>query len=294
MNALYRVIGISRQGFHHWLDRQMLRKEEQHQLLRIVYQLRNDHPRLSCRQMYYMLTPKTMGRDEFESFCFSNGYKVKVYKRYTRTTNCTGGHRFDNLLLETEQITSIDQVWVSDITYFQLQSDVWYLSFIIDLYSRYIVGYSVSKSLRTEETTLPALIMATTFRDRKDFGGMIFHSDGGGQYYSKTFTSYTQKFNIRNSMCDIVYNNANAERVNGTIKNDYLIPYQPQDSEQLKHMTKKAVYLYNNQRPHQSLARLTPLAFEKASREGIIKKSWRVNKKMNEKAKTQVNISIIS
>ena len=59
-------------------------------------------------------------------------------------------------------------------------------------------------------------------------------------------------------MCESVYENAHAERINGTIKNDYLIHYGPQDYSQLIGMTTKAVMKYNLERPHQSLGNLSP------------------------------------
>jgi len=67
---------------------------------------------------------------------------------------------------------------------------------------------------------------------------------------------------MRNSMCETVYENANAERLNGTIKNDYLIHYGPQNYNQLLTMTDKAVTKYNNERPHQSLGSVSPYQYE--------------------------------
>ena len=95
----------------------------------------------------------------------------------------------------------------------------------MDLYSRVIVGYNVSARLKTEQTTLPALRQA--LKARKPAPGLIFHSDGGGQYYSKEFLDLTRKWNIANSMCDIVFENPHAERINGTIKNQYIKGYNP-------------------------------------------------------------------
>ena len=75
MNALYRTTGISKQGFHQWLNRMMTICEEQQYLLPIIKQYRSDHPRTSCRQIYLKLKPRTMGRDRFESFCYNYGFR---------------------------------------------------------------------------------------------------------------------------------------------------------------------------------------------------------------------------
>jgi transposase InsO family protein len=134
----------------------------------------------------------------------------------------------------------------------------------MDVYSRMIVGYSVSNSLQTSETTLPAL--ARALRIRQPQRGMIFHSDGGVQYYCKSFLKLTESYGIKNSMCDVAYENAYAERINGTIKNQYLKGYNPQNFNELINMTGRAINNYNNVRPHHSLNNRTPASFERQLR----------------------------
>lgn len=233
--------------------------EESNQLLVLIIQLREDHPRMSSRQMYRMLNPVHMGRDRFEVFCFANGFKVSVKRAYQRTTNSWGVTRFANLLVGYK-FTSVNQVWVSDITYYRIGERFYYLTFILDRYSRFIVGHSTSETLLTSSTTLPALQMA--LKARKGIDDLIIHSDGGGQYYCKEWLKLTQQHQIRNSMCESVYENAHAERINGTIKNDYLVYYSPQNYAELTAMTKKAVLKYNNERPHQSLGNISPSEYE--------------------------------
>lgn len=290
---MYFISGISKQGFHQWLDRELRRKEELMQLLPIIMEIREDHPRLSCREIYFMLKPNYTGRDRFEAFCFSHGFKVESQKNWHRTTDSLGVIRFPNLLLGLDELTGVNQVWVSDITYFQIGEEIFYLTFITDLYSRKIVGYCVSKSLLTEGTTLLALKMALKARRIRKESGLIFHSDGGGQYYSKMFTSLTASYGMLNSMGVDVYDNPHAERVNGIIKNDYLIPYQPKNFEELGKMLIKAVNLYNTSRPHKSLGRLAPEVFEMLIDTGLLTKTWVINKKKKVTKKEKVNISII-
>ena len=263
------------------------------QLLPIIMQLRKDHPRLSCREMYYMLSPKYMGRDRFEEFCHSQSLKVGKGKNRYKTTDSYGVLRFPNRLLELDELTGVNQLWVSDITYFSINNQVYYLTFILDIYNRKIVGYSASKTLRTTDTTIKALTMAVKQQHLDRNSGTIIHSDGGGQYYSKDFKALTKAYGMLNSMGKSAYENPHAERINGIIKNDYLIPYQPKDFKALEEMLIKAIYLYNTQRPHKALNRLSPMEFEYKIAKGLLTKTWIINKKKKVTKKEKVNISII-
>lgn len=277
MNELYRVSGTSKQAFHQYLDKQMLVLEEQQQLLPIISQIRADHPRLSARRMYVMIGPQSMGRDKFEQFCFLYGFKLAVKRAFHRTTNSLGVTRFENLIAGLE-LTDVNQVWASDITYYRIGERFYYITFILDLYSRFIVGYAVSIGMLTEQTTIPALNMA--LKERQPAQGLIFHSDGGGQYYCKKFLAITKSNLIENSMCESVYENAHAERLNGTVKNDYLVYYAPQDYEQLITLTDKAVKMYNFFRPHSSLANSSPATYELSTKSALVNKEKRSKKEI--------------
>lgn len=259
MNTLYNALGVSKQAFHQFMNRELLQLEEQQQLLPVIRDIRCDHPRMSCREIYYLLQPRSMGRDRFEQFCQGQGFKLERKRSFYRTTNSLGVTRFENHVLGWE-LTGINQIWVSDITFYRIGERFYFLTFVMDLYSRLIVGYSVSMNLLTEFTTIPALKRALKKRHPQE--GLIFHSDGGGQYYSKAFLSITREHQIKNSMCESVYENAKAERVNGTIKNDYLVYYGPRSFQELEKMTTRAIGMYNSQRPHQALGRMTPEDYE--------------------------------
>ena len=278
MNTLYRVLGTSKQAFHQWLDKQMLIMEEQQQLLPVISQIRADHPRLSSRQMYLMIGPQTMGWDKFEQFCFQNGFKLAVKRAYLKTTNSLGVTRFENLIAGLE-LTGVNRVWASDITYYRIGEKFFYITFVLDLWSRFIVGYTVSVGMLTEQTTIPALNMALRQRGPVQ-EGLIFHSDGGGQYYSKKFLAITKSNLIKNSMCESVYENAHAERINGTVKNDYLVYYAPQDYKQLVTLTDKAVKMYNFSRPHSSLGNISPAAYELSTKSALVNKEKRSKKEI--------------
>jgi hypothetical protein len=260
LNRIYDSLETTKQNFHQQLDRWLEAKEEQSALIPLMHEIRKDHPKMSSREMYKKLKPETMGRDKFEAFCFSLGFKVTHPKNFRRTTDSSGVERFPNLI-EGRELTGVYQVLVSDITYYEMNGRFYYLTLIMDLYSREIVGFSVSKSLKTKDTTIPALRMAIRKIGIENFEGIIFHSDGGGQYYAKIFTELTSKLKIRNSMAKEVYDNSHSERINGTIKNYYLIPYNPQNEVALKHELARAVMNYNTGRPHSSLQGKTPAEY---------------------------------
>ena len=113
------------------------------------------------------------------------------------------------------------------------------------------------------ENNVAALKMALNKRGLRNYDHkLIHHSDRGGQYISDDYTDLLKAYKIRISMCNVVYENAHIERVNGTIKNQYLIHWNITSFEQLGTAVKRAVEAYNNQRPHSALAGATPIAFE--------------------------------
>ena len=245
------------------LKRRRYKEEEQQQLIPLINEIRKDHPRMSARDMYIKLKPATMGRDQFERFSFESGYRVKKMKNYRVTTNSLGVTRFPNLIKDFK-VTGVNQAFVSDITYYEIEDDVYYLTFIMDLFNREICGWSPSDNLRTEDTTLPALHKVIWNRGKENLRGAIFHSDGGGQYYCNEFKNLTKDLGMKNSMTEEkVYENSHAERLNGIIKNNYLYPYSPKNFTQLKKMLEKAVLMYNTGKPHKALGKLTPSNYAK-------------------------------
>jgi len=261
MNTIYRVLQISKQSFHQRVDRYIAKQQEKEQLKVVIRKIREDHPMMGARDLYRLICPEQMGRDQFEQFCFAEGFRVKRPKKFQKTTNSYGVTRFDNLI-EGLEVTRVNQVWVSDITYYYLGERFYFLTFIMDLFTRRIVGFSSSRTLRTEDTTIPALKMAIMQRKGVNLKGLILHSDGGGQYYCKTFLEITGKEEILNSMCETVFENPHAERLNGIIKNNYITHYNPHTYSELERATRKAVSMYNSQKPHASLKGLSPIKFE--------------------------------
>lgn len=260
LNVFYRLTGITKQGFHKKLARTLHEEGLFLNLEGIVEQIRENHPKISLRDIFRMISPPGIGRDRFEQHFASLGYSVKKVRSFTRTTHSLGVIRFPNLV-EGLELTGVNQVWVSDITYYQLREKTYYLTFIMELFSRRILGYKSSKTLQTIDTTIPALKMALALR-KTSVKGLIFHSDGGGQYYHKGFRKILKKSDIESSMGKMAYENPHAERLNGIIKNNYIIPYGPTNYSELSSALKRAVYFYNTEKPHSHLAKKSPVEFE--------------------------------
>jgi putative transposase len=258
---LYRAINISKQAVHKMLNLKQKQQDESEQLKRFIDDIREDHPTMGLRDLYFKIMPDFMGRDKFEEFCKKSGYMIKHKTRYCKTTDSNGVKRFPNYIVDLK-LERLNQVWQSDITYYEVGGRFYYITFIIDSFSRRILGYSVSKRLLTEHTTLPALRMAIETRQHIDLQGLIFHSDGGGQYYAQVFLEVTEKEKIVNSMCKNAYENGKAERLNGIIKNNYLRHRNINSFEKLLKEVDRAVLMYNHEKPHIELTRKSPIQFE--------------------------------
>ena len=225
---------------------------------------------MNVRDIYFKMRPGSMGRDRFEQLCRELGLGVVRRKNWRRTTDSSGVKRFENLIRD-RKVTLINEVWQSDITYYELKGRFYYLTFIQDACSRMIVGYSVSKSLHTHATTIPALQMALRKRGAStSLKGLILHSDGGGQYYCDEFLKLTGKAGMVNSMGKMAQENGMAERLNGVIKNNYLRYQSINTFEDLVTNVDRTVQLYNEGKPHKGLHRKTPFQFETRYNELVV------------------------
>lgn len=268
MESLYKQVGISRQGFHKHRSKVSAQAHLEEQLVQRAKHHRQTHVRMGARPLYVMMSSKepgsileSIGRDKFEQILISNGLSVQPIRIFHKTTY-SGAFRFPNLV-EGMKIQQLNQVWVSDLTYYHLKEGWAYLTFILDLYSRRCLGYALSETLSTEQTTIPALKMALKTRGVQSYAQQLsFHSDAGGQYYDKGFLNLLGQHDIRSSMAECVYENPHMERFHSTAKNDYLIPWRVNSVAKLRKELPRFVKLYNQDRPHESLNYKTPVAFE--------------------------------
>jgi putative transposase len=266
MNSIYQMCGISKQSHHQLLKRQELWSQKEQIIVGLILQIREIHPAMGLRTMYEFYEPESVGRDAFIYIGLKYGFRTKVFKNYAKTTFSSPYSRYKNLLVD-KKINNINQLWTSDLTYFEVGDKFFYIVFILDIYSRRIVGYSVSDNMRAYNNS-NALQMAFKTRKKTDFKHqLIHHSDRGGQYISDEYINLLSEANISISMCNQVYENAHVERVNGTIKNQYLIHRNITNYQQLSNELERAIITYNTKRPHSALDNLTPCAFEQYIKE---------------------------
>lgn len=255
------MFGISRQAFYQQQKRQQIRLAELQQVRDLVVTERALMPRVGTRKLYYLLEDKfknhgiKIGRDALFSFLKSEDLLVRRRKNYTKTTWSKHWlHKHPNLLKEFSPQRP-EQVWVSDITYVPTIKGNTYLSLITDAYSRKIVGYHLSDDMKTENVA-KALVMA--IKHRKTKLPLIHHSDRGLQYCAAEYQQLLNKDSITPSMTDgyDCYQNALAERINGILKEEFLI--QTYTPEQLSKVVEQSIKIYNGYRPHLSLKYKTP------------------------------------
>jgi putative transposase len=222
--------------------------------------IRQIHPGMGLRAMYQQFQPEGIGRDAFIALGLREGFRLKVVESPIKTTISVKNTLFRNLLAGL-RVTNVNQVWVSDLFYFPLNSRHYYVVLIMDVYSRRIIGYSVADNMRAENN-VAALRMAINLRGISDYQNtLIHHSDRGVQYTSNDYTQILMAYNIRISMCMDVLENAHSERVNGTIKNDYLMAFNIETQKELFDVLPRAISNYND-RHHSSLPRMTPIQYE--------------------------------
>lgn len=229
-------------------------------------------PRLGGRKLYYLLKPQLedrgikLGRDGFFDYLREHRLLVQPVKRYTKTTHSKHWMRKHPNRFENEKVTRAEQAFVSDITYVETEEGVHYLSLVTDAYSRKIMGYEVSDDMRAE-SVVKALRLAA--RQRKTHRALIHHSDRGLQYCSAVYQQELKRHGMTPSMTDgyDCYQNALAERVNGILKQEFLL-YKCRTLNELKSLVRESIDIYNHLRPHLSLGMKTPEeAHEKATSE---------------------------
>lgn len=256
------------------IERSNKRAERHSKVIELVEQQRLLMPRLGTRKLYYNLKDIFMdqqlktGRDQLFDILRHSNMLIKPRKNYTKTTHSKHWLRKYPNLFATAKINGSNQAYVSDITYIKSRERTHYLSLVTDAFSRKIVGYHLSDDMSTEEV-VKALKQATKNNILND--KIIHHSDRGLQYCSSLYQKELQRNGIVPSMTDgyDCYQNALAERVNGILKNEFLI-HKCNTGKELKKYISESIWVYNNVRPHLSLNMKTPNEIHKKSSKNLI------------------------
>lgn len=262
ISALCRRTGVSRQAYYQHHRRVKNRRKTEQQVLELVRRERRVNPRMGTRKLHYKLTPElnkqgvSIGRDALFDLLSRKGMLVAPRKSRGPRTTDGAATWWKNILKETP-IDGPDQGWVADISYIYTLDGFCYMALISDVYSRKIVGWDVSESLELEGA-LRALNMALQGLPKK--ATPMHHSDRGSQYRSKTYTNrlLSQGCSISMTEDDHCAENAQAERMNGILKQEYYLDVVFNNTGQARRAVGAAIRLYNQERPHLNLQYRTP------------------------------------
>jgi putative transposase len=264
-----RVLEVSKSGYYDWVDRPESMRAKRHRELTV--KIRQAH--IESRKIYGSLRIHSDLVDQGEKVgkntvaCLMRRAKIqsKVHKRFVVTTDSRKTKQpAENKLDRVFTSGYPNQKWVSDVTYIPTRKGWLYLSAIMDLYSRMIVGWSMNES-NNIELVEKALKMAAT--NRKNIKGAILHSDQGAQYSS---TSYQQLLSDLGIICSMsrkgnCWDNAPMESFFHSLKTEWVVfeDYKTR-SDARASLFDYIELFYNRKRRHSALKYRSPLAFETA------------------------------
>ena len=204
-----------------------------------------------------------VGRDQVARVMRQNRLvgKLRGSKKRTTIADETATERARDLLLRDFTATRPNEKWVADITYVRTWQGFCYLAFILDCYSRMIVGWQLATHMRAE-LVLDALEMANGLR--RPGAGLIAHSDRGSQYTSFTYTDRLDELTIDPSVGSKgdAYDNAMAEAWVATFKSELVDGRRFSSFEYAEHEVLDWIGFYNDERLHEALGDVPPSEYE--------------------------------
>lgn len=219
-----------------------------------------------------------MGRDNFFGFLRAHTLLVPKQRNFIRTTNSNHLFRKWKNLVQNKVPKQPEELWVSDITYLRLNGKNAYFALVTDAYSKQIMGFHVATNMKAS-LSIEALKMA--LKNRKyPTRKLIHHSDRGFHYCWPEYIKILQENEILISMTEKYdpYENALAERLNKTMKYEFGLNQTILNKTIAQKMVRRAVKIYNNLRPHDSLRGRTPFSVHLNA--DIPYKSYRRNKEI--------------
>lgn len=248
-------VGMSRQNYYAARRLRQRRQVDEAMILELVKRERRMQPRLGARKLRHLLSVDlteagvNVGRDRFFEVLAEADLLVVPKPGTPRTTNSRHSLPVFNNLLAGKDLYAPNAAWVSDLTYIRTDEGMLYAALITDAYSRKIVGAHISDSLEAEGC-LRALDQALC--ELPAGKHPIHHSDRGCQYCCHEYVERLQARGLPISMTQIMhcYENAQAERINGILKQEYEMDRTFRTKAQAKAAFEQAVWLYNHRRPH--------------------------------------------
>jgi len=263
-----KLLGVSRSGYYAWKKRTPSKRDEEERILTdLIKQIFDDHqkrygsPRIweDLKDTGWRVSRKRVERIMREQKLMAFGRRKRIY-----TTDSRHGNTFtENILNQSFHAEFPGEKWVSDITYLRTDNKWLYLTVILDLWDRKVIGWSISKNL-TPDQTCSALIMAVGNRQPRH--GLIFHSDRGVQYCSDDFKNTLHRLcpTARQSMSrkGNCWDNACAESFFNTLKRELNLSKGRYSANQIKALVFEYMEIYyNRRRRHSALGYAIPIAF---------------------------------
>lgn len=273
-----KYIRVSKNAYYYWLRKRNLEELKTNKMFlkqRIKILFDNSREIYGSYRIQKMLEKEGLiySRSYIGLLMKELGIRSVLRRKYVVTTDSKHSFPISNNVLDRDfTCQEVGKKWVSDITYIRLNNDWNYLTTIIDLADRKVVGWSLSTDMTTENTIMKAWINAR--RNRTIKKGFIFHSDRGVQYASNKMTnifSFNKKIIQSMSRKGNCWDNAVAESFFKTIKHEWLYRYKFTSFEQLFDKIQDYINWYNSERLHSSLGYITPLEMELKLR-GVNKK----------------------
>jgi putative transposase len=261
VNLMCRVLSASRSGYYAWRKRPESNRARANR--RLLVRISEAHRKSRETYMQLRAEGETCGRGRVAKLMSANDIRAKQKRPYRVTTNSEHKEPVAaNLLGRCFDVTGPDRVWVSDITYIPTREGWMYLSAVMDLCSRRIVGWAMDVTLRSE-LALDALSMA--YQRRRPGKGVVHHSDRGVQYASGEYRKLLKAYGMDASMSGTgnCYDNAPMESFFGTLKTELVHNRIYSTREEAKNDIFEYIEVfYNRQRLHSSLGYTTPVQFE--------------------------------
>ena len=169
--------------------------------------------------------------------------------------------RFKNHLNQQFTVTRPNEVWVSDVTYFRFNDRSYYICAILDLFARMVSGYRIGKA---NSTQLVRSTFQMAYHDRQPVEPLIFHTDRGSNYHSKTFCNLLKSLGVTQSFsrAHIPYDNSVMESFFSNLKREELYRTKYRSEKEFRAAVDKYMIFYNEQRPHAKNGYKTPLKKE--------------------------------
>ena len=269
---------VSRNAYYNWLGNDCTIKQKDSLInlkLRIKEIFNNSRQIYGSSRIQKMLEREDLfySRSYISVLMRELGLRSILKKKFTVTTDSK--HKYPisyNVLNRNFESSLVGEKWVSDITYVRVGDDWNYLTTIIDLADRKVVGWSLSEDMTVENTIYKTWLKARETRDISN--NFIFHSDRGVQYASKKMSNVLGKnIKITTSMSrkGNCWDNAVAESFFKTIKYECLLRFKFKSYISLYNTIEDYINWYNIERIHSSLGYLTPLEMEMKLKESFYK-----------------------